>query len=153
MNAIEIKPAFDIDAPIEEVAQAHQKLKSYLAVGREMEKAFKAACIAHIKAHGPIRYTVDAEGSEMILTVGHRKETKCRDVRKASEFLMGLDLDRFVDCLSTNAIKHGAVRKVLKEFGDPARFDELFVEVVKDTLDGLPKEKELIEVDTTWSNR
>jgi hypothetical protein len=144
----------DADAPIEDIALLHQRLKAYIQRGREMQAQFEQAAIAWIKQNGrDIRYTINADGAEMVLTLGHSKTVKCRDVRKTIaklEYHSNGDLDAVQACLSTSALKHGACKKILP----PEVWEECFEVVVKDKLEsGEAAPKELVEINTTFTSR
>jgi len=126
-------------AVFEETRSMLDALKERL---RELDEQWKAAALARCIAHG-----------EMLL-MGHRrffagteKETKCRDVRRAIEAIYeetGGDFEALCGCLSVNALKPGATKKVLSA----DRFAETFETTEKTKLKSAEaKEKSLIEVD------
>tara|TARA_Y100000310_G_scaffold172765_1_gene172903 strand:- start:915 stop:1442 length:528 start_codon:yes stop_codon:yes gene_type:complete len=72
--------------------------------------------------------------------IGTTKTYKVKDKADLLEALLnhtGGDFDAIVECLSSNAFKHGAVRK---QFEDEQKFDQHFEQdVVRNIKDGSPK--------------
>lgn len=131
-----------IDATAEEVAAVCDQLTAYIERGKQIKQQLDALMLDWIVLHerpiviGPVRY---------IATVS--STVKCRNVPAAMEALMeasGGDWTLVCDCLSSNAIKYGAARKVLAE-----RYDEFFERVEKNALkrEGPKEEKPLPRAD------
>lgn len=117
-----------------------------------LEKLLDARMIQIInETKKPIELVYDDKGNSYFFWLGHDKITKCRNVRAAMLFLLGLDEDSLVACLSSSAFKHGAFRKALKEIGMDYRFDEFFSTEIKDTLEtGEKLSKKLLSLDTKF---
>jgi hypothetical protein len=82
--------------------------------------------------------------------IGTEKNTKCVDMKGACMAILdavGGDFEAFGEILSSNAIKHGAAKKILP----PATYDTLFrVEIRESLEEGKPKQK-LIKVDDAFT--
>lgn len=115
---------------------------------KEAEARVDAAMERHIRANGPIRSGDD------YWYVGFNKKTKCRDTKKAVDAILMVaagDEQRLLDCFSANWVKHGTVKKLLKEFGQEAMYDELFETVKDDKLkNGEPTKEELQYINTRF---
>jgi len=106
----------------------------------ELQKLAEAVAVERLEAIGPqvigsIRYYA-----------GVSKTTKPRDLREAVEAIMhasGGEWPRFVDCLSSNALKTGECRKLFAEAGSPELFDVVFETVEKAELKEGKAPKEL----------
>lgn len=92
--------------------------KNYLAELKQLKGLVESAMIERIKAHGviPVSPTV-------FYTVGKDKTTKPKDLKAAVEMLWdtsGGDFTRFVECLSSNALKPGSVKRLFtaQQFND-----------------------------------
>lgn len=82
--------------------------------------------------------------------LGTDKTTKCNDVPAAVEALLSAcdgDFKRFCDCLASNAVKHGASKKLLP----PDIYSKLFVTMTKSKVEGGPATKELKRSDESFS--
>lgn len=114
----------------DDVAQVYVTLKAYIARGTELKRQLDDALAARMTATGrDIRFTVDGDGNEIILTTRPEKVVKCRDVKAALQELLqafGGDFDMLADCLASGAFKYGACRKRLEEIGAPGLYEALF---------------------------
>ncbi len=115
---------------------------------KEAEVRVKASMFRHIQANGPI-----INGTQKWY-VAAEKETKCRDYSKTINTILevsGGDEQRLIDCLSSNAFKHGTIKKLLKEFGQQERYGALFEVIEKDKLkEGGIAEKKLQCIDSRF---
>lgn len=94
----------------DQLRQAMELVRMLGEVHREMREHVEAAAVKFIEAHGAF------EDGPKRYYVGTNKTTKCLNVRATIEAILqasGGDFDVLVDCLSSNALKHGASRKVL----------------------------------------
>jgi len=125
------------------IAELYGKITWMIKRGQELKGELEARMEQIINETGqPIEWVIDDEGHKMCFWNGHDKSVKCIDVGKALEFLMGLSMDDAQACLSANAFKHGSFRKLMKQLGREAEFDQFFKTVVKDKLESgeeLPK--------------
>lgn len=142
------------DAAMEYMISTRMKIDAFLKRAKEFKERIENALIAWIeKNKQEIQYTVDDKGNSVRLYTGHPKDKKCRDVGATLQFLLettGGDWDAVVGCLSSNAVKHGAVNAILKEKGLESKFEELFEVTERVTLEeGKPK-KQLLTVDTRF---
>lgn len=85
---------------------------------------------------------------------GPTRTYKSKDLLATVEVVFqasGGDWSRFTDCLSTGAMKHGAVRKLLTDAGTPEKFDEVFETVETwDLKDDGEKKPRLQKVDSKF---
>lgn len=96
----------------EQVLTALEFVKRLGEVQRELKERVNKAAISYIQAHGPI------EDGTRKFYVGPNKTTKCKDLRGTVAAVLdaaGGDVDAMVDCLSTDAFKPGATKKLLKD--------------------------------------
>ncbi len=113
----------------DEVLEVYDHVRFYLAGLKDIQRQCETAMIKHIKAHGDIE-----AGNGVRYFVGVTKTTKCTDVPAAVEAVMhatGGDFVRFCDVLASQALKHGACKKVLP----PEQYGKLFVVETKEVLD------------------
>lgn len=125
--------------PIDDVAYALNRLDSYMQFGRELKQRLEEAVIDWIQANG------DLVIGDVRYYVGVRKTTKCIDVAAAVDALLaasGGDMQAFVACLASDALKHGAAKKVLGE-----QWDRYFKVEAKPKLENEQPKKELMKVD------
>ena len=69
------------------------------------------------------------------------KSTKCPDVKGSSQKLLELfagDLEMFLECLGSGALKPGQVRDFLKSIGKESEWENMFVVEVKETVQADP---------------
>src|SRR5687767_12709349 len=135
----------DIDetASVEHIARTLDRLEAYLAYGRELKAKLEENLTQYVEAN--------AGGGEIAIGtvrywLGFPKVTKCLNVRGCAEALLassGGDWDEFANCLASDAIKHGAAKKIL---GD--RWDEFFAVEVRPKLVNDKPKKELQKLDT-----
>lgn len=137
-----ITPGGDLDI----LADARFKLDWFKEQIRQLEAQWTERAIAFAEAtvKGEIRI------GPKLYWVGDEKQEKDLDVRKTTEALLnktGGDVDSFCTCLSTNAFKPGATKKIL----GPELFAEHFSTTYKKKLkaDGSP-EKQLQCVNTDF---
>lgn len=132
--------ALRLDTPVktpEHALEALTALANFKKRVAEVEAQIKAGVIAHIKANGPI------VNGDVRYYVAPNKTTKCLDARGVLDALMTAtagDLEAVTACLSTDAWKPAATKKVL---GKDA--DKWFLDEVKDAL-----KEELHTVDTRF---
>lgn len=109
------------------------RIDGWIARMRELKAAWEECMIALIRQHGEI------VNGDLRYYIGTDKTTKATDQQKVLETLMdklGGDIELVCSCLSANAWKPGACRKLLP----PESFDALFVTTEKpDLLTGKPK--------------
>ena len=123
---------------IEEVIRRCRELKS------EVERHAVGYISIHGEQHiGPVRYYV-----------GVTKTYKPRTLVEAVEAILdasGGDMARFTDCLSSNALKAGATRKMFADAGCPERFDAVFEASEEQELrEGKVKQPTLQKFDPTF---
>lgn len=116
-----------------------QALKEFVKLN---EPTVKLAIAAHIGRTGePLKVTDTLQWK-----MSKKKEVKCPDVVQGSNKILeitGGDLTKYFGCLSSNALKPGETKTVLKEFGAEDRFGEVFTTVWKDDV-------ELVLIDTKF---
>jgi hypothetical protein len=114
---------------------------------REAEPVCKAALIAHIKRTGrPV------EAGDILWVYSTKRDTKCPDPKAVFEVLLDVtegDLDAVNGCMSAGAWKHGAVKRLLADVGQPEKFLELFRVVEVEDVKGQPV-KELAAINTRF---
>lgn len=142
------------DAAMEYMISTRMKIDAFLKRAKEFKEQIDAAFIAWMQQNKKdIEYTVDGNGNAIRFYLGFPKIKKCRDVGKALQVLLeqsGGDWDAVVMCLSSNAIKPGAVGSFLEDKGLTDKFEELFEVTERVTLEeGKPK-KQLMTVDTRF---
>ena len=103
-------------------------VKNYLAELKQLKAWVETAMMERIKAHGNI-----VVSPSIFYTVGKDKKVKPKDLARLVDALWeaaGGDVGRFVGCLASNAIKHGAAGKLLTPEAFAENFDTVFVEKV-----------------------
>ncbi len=119
------------------ILQTYEACKFYTAEIKRLKALCEAVMIEKIKASGALEVR---PGIRYIVTVD--KTTKCDNVPMAVEAILnavGGDFTKFCGVLSSNALKHGAAKKILA----PEDYEKLFKVTVKDSLEekGEPKKK------------
>lgn len=154
LEIIEALSLAEPDAAMDYMVETRMKIDAFLKRAKEFKEQIDKAFIAWMKQNKQdIQYTVDEKGSTIRLYLGFPKDKKCKDVGKTLEFLLtesGGDWSLVVGCLSSNALKHGAVADFLKLKNIEARFAEFFEVTERVTLEeGKPK-KQLMTIDTRF---
>lgn len=133
--------ALGTSAPAEAVAELLNTIQVLKREIRRVDDLFENIFIEWIQANG------DLQIGDVRYYVGTPKDTKCINVPATLAALLeatGGDFDRVCGCLSSNAIKHGAAKKVLPE----DEFSKLFSVTEKVTLEeGKPKKSLLTKND------
>lgn len=132
------------ESPTEyQMLDAMMMIQSLEHLAKTYKPVVKAAMIARIKETGkPIPM------GEFEWRYSSKKETKCPDVKKGATLILeiaGGDLDKFLGCLSSGALKPGETKTVLKEFKAEERFGEIFEVRYREDV-----EKELVCVNTKF---
>lgn len=136
--------ALNEDTPPDVLLSALERVKSYLAELKAFKALIESTMIESIKIHGPI-----VVSDTVKYVVGSDKSTKCDNVPAAVEALMGAvdgDFSRFCGVLSSNALKHGAAKRILA----PEQYAEFFKVTTKETLDAKPVQK-LLKLDEAFT--
>lgn len=105
--------------PLEEVLTTLQKLEFMQGQIKALKSSLDARLVEYIQANGDIQI-----GTRR-LYVGTKKTTKCVDVQAAVKAILedcGGDVDMMARCLSSDALKFGASKTVLK----PENYDKFF---------------------------
>lgn len=116
---------------VDPIAIVWVRLNAAMSQGRSLKERVEEYMTKWIEANGPFAIG----DTEFFLAPD--KSIKCRDIRKTVTALyesVAGDFDAFCECLSVNAIKPGAAKKVL---GD-SRFLELFEVKVATDLEKRP---------------
>lgn len=134
----------EIETSVDDLLTLDSNLSFMAGQIKSLRDELNKRMIEWINKHGPITI-----GTRTIY-VGEDKTTKCKDVKAAMQALLEAsdgDWDRVVQCLSANAIKHGAAKAVLE--GD---WDTHFEVVKKAKLEeGEEKPvKKIVDMDTQW---
>lgn len=135
------------NASLDQLMLCRNMIDLLMEFAKAADKAWDARMFAYVQINGsvvvgPITYYIARPSSVKDRGVG----TTFQIVMDAAEG----DVDKIAGCLSTNAWKHGAVKKLLKESGQIEKYDLCFVKVTaKDRL-GKEKPKQLQRLDTTF---
>lgn len=132
-------------APLEFIAAVRDVVRAQLERAKERAKAVDEAMLEHIEATGE-----DIVIGDVRYYAAHPKDIDCPDKEATAVAVLeavGGDMRRFGECLSSDAFKPGACRKVLA----PEVFDRCFVTTVRDKLaEGKPAAKRLVAADTRF---
>lgn len=112
------------------IAITLMKLDELMRRGRELQRELKDRMKPWIESNGPVVI------GDVRYVLVNKKTEKVRSLRSAIENLYtatGGDFDAFVDCLSMNAIKPGAAKKVLG-----SEFENVFEVIVETDVEGKP---------------
>lgn len=146
INAIQVAVSrIEPTSPIDEVAQAMGMLENLMRRGRELKAELEAKVIEHIEANGPLTI-----GPMLTKVVAYEPETKCQDVPGAVEAIMATErgFAALGECLSVNAVKHGAAKRVLSA----EDYERLFVTTRKPVLKDGKASKKLLTTNTDFIN-
>ncbi len=105
------------------IALTLTKLEGYIAQAQDLKRQLKDAMKPWIEANGPVVI------GDVRWVLVNKKTEKVRDLKSAVmalEKAVGGEFDLFIDCLSVNAIKTGAAKKVLGN--DFEKFFEVTIE-------------------------
>jgi hypothetical protein len=128
--------------PMERVVVARDMLAVMIARLKEMKRQADDATIEWIEANGPIEV-----GEFRTIAVAYENETTCVDVPGAVEAIATeRGFAALCDCLSTNAMKHGAARKTLP----PEEYDRLFKTRKKPVIKDGKAGKALVVLNTMY---
>jgi hypothetical protein len=108
---------------VDDIALALDRISAIKARVKELESDLKERMLDKIREDGPM-----VIGS-VKYWAGVEKTTKCRSVPAAIECALevsGGDMERLAGVLSSNAVKHGAFRALLDEYGQAHLFEKLF---------------------------
>lgn len=137
--------AINDEADAQHIARTIQRVEWLTGRARELDKLLKQALIEYLdQPGGPQEINI----GDVRYYVGNKKTIKCRDNRRTVEALLnatGGDFEKFVECLSSNALKHGACRTVL---GD--EFDSHFEEKVDTDLKTGAPTREVKRIDARF---
>ncbi len=118
---------------------------------RRAEEQFKAIAEERVRESGP--FTLGF----IKWYLGRDKKTKCRDASKTINTILQItdgDEARLIGCLSANWAKHGTIKRLLAEFGQPQVYGELFEEIEVESVqkdDASPKDaRKLKNTDTRY---
>jgi hypothetical protein len=109
----------ELDTPADHVALTIGRIDDAIRRAKELKAELEATLLEWIPANGGELIIGDVR-----YYVGPDKKVKCRSISATVTALMeisGGDYDAFCECLSANAIKPGAARKLLAD-----KFDEFF---------------------------
>lgn len=134
----------ELETPLDSLMNLRENLAFMKGQISELSKQLDAKLIEWINKNGAITI-----GTRRIF-VGEDKSTKCKDVKAAMQALLeasGGDWDQVVQCLSANAIKHGAARTVLED-----KWGDHFEVIEKTELkEGVEKPvKQIVDMDTQF---
>jgi len=146
IETIEIDSAqMSTDWPLDDVLEARAMLLNFKARMKEAEATMNANLVEWIEANGDITF-----GTKR-LYVGHPKTTKCKNVGRAMLALFDAcdgDFKEVANCMSINAIKHGAARGILED-----QWDDHFTVTTKPAVKEGAAEKQLLETDSNYITR
>jgi hypothetical protein len=118
----------------EHISSCIGRVKAFVARGRELSAMLDEQVLEHLRNTGR-----DLEIGDVNYYEGTVKVTKCLNPAAAADALLaklGGDMDRFAECLSSDAFKHGHCSTVL----DPEVYASLFQTTEKpDLKTGKPK--------------
>lgn len=136
------------EVTIEQIAAALNRVEALKDFVRELDGHLKDAMKQWIEANGQ-----DIEIGTKRWYLAPEKKVKERDPAQTCQTLLevtGGDFGRMGECLSANAFKPGAIRKLLAELGQGEKFAELFdVQIGTKLAEGKPV-KQLQVVDTRF---
>src|SRR5688500_2803610 len=92
------------ETPTEQLLAAGDAIARLGEILRDFKSQWEAKMIARIEATGPI------QDGDWLYRVGNPPKTTCNNVPQTVQALLeavGGDFDRFCECLSSGAIKHG----------------------------------------------
>lgn len=133
--------------PINEVLNVIGLFGEAKAVLAEMQKAAEEIAVEILKRDG------EATIGTVRWWAGVSKTTKCKSLKAAAEMIFqasGGDWDKFVDCLSSDAIKHGAAKKLFIEAKMPEKYEQAFETKEKGKLESDAPKKTLQKLDSKY---
>lgn len=128
---------------LEQVCESINLIDAMSARLKELKEQHTEKLVEWIQANGPF------EIGSVKYYVGDRSDTKCLDVHRFVERGLEVtsgDLSAVTCCLSSNAVKHGAAKKLLPA----ADYDELFETTRKPRLLHGVAQSQLQRVDTKF---